>query len=106
MGKTFTSAPRCGDSIHSVISTESLTGTVFGIGQTEVKPPAAAAAVPVTMRLLVRLAGLAQVHVQIDEAGSDDEAARVEGLVGLAAQLARARATSATRPSRSSTSIS
>ena len=49
MGNTLTSAPRCGDCIQRVISAESFTGTVFGMAQTEVNPPAAAAAVPVTM---------------------------------------------------------
>ncbi len=46
MGKTFTTAPRSGACIHCVISAESLTGEVLGMGQIEVKPPAAAAAVP------------------------------------------------------------
>ena len=49
MGKTFTSAPRSGARIQRVISAESLTGTVLGMVQTEVNPPAAAAAVPVAM---------------------------------------------------------
>ncbi len=36
-------------SIQRVISAESLTGVVFGMAATAVKPPAAAAAVPVAM---------------------------------------------------------
>ena len=88
MGKTLTNAPRSGDCIQRVISGESLTGTVLGMAHTEVNPPAAAAAVPVAMVSLCGLAGLAQMHMQIDEAGSDDAAPGVEGASGLTAQLA------------------
>jgi len=49
IGKTRTTAPRSGACIQRVVSGESLTGLVFGIAATEVKPPAAAAAVPVAM---------------------------------------------------------
>ena len=52
---------------------ESFTGTVLGMAQTEVNPPAAAAAVPVAMVSLCA-AGLAQMHMQIDEPGGDDAA--------------------------------
>jgi hypothetical protein len=52
----------------------------------------------------VRLAGLAQVHVQIDEAGRDDQSASIEFLVRAALDLLGG-ATSATRPSFSSTSM-
>ena len=38
--------------------------------------------------LFVRLSGLTQVDVNINEAGRDDQSAGVEALVGLAAQLA------------------
>ncbi len=89
MGKTFTSAPRCGASIQRVISAESFTGTVFGMGQTEVNPPAAAAAVPVAIVSLCDWPGLAQMHMQIDQSGRDDGAARVQRLLRLAAQFAR-----------------
>ena len=41
--------------------------------------------------LLVGLSGLAQMHVQIDEAGSDDASLGVEAPLGLAAQLAGRR---------------
>ena len=49
MGKTLTMAPRSGcrnQATHSAVST---TGAVFGMVQTEVKPPAAAAAVPLAI---------------------------------------------------------
>ena len=49
MGKTRIWALRSGASIQRVISGESLTGMVLGMAQTEVNPPAAAAAVPVAM---------------------------------------------------------
>src|SRR4029077_827664 len=40
---------------------------------------------------LVSLAGLAQVHMQVDEAGSDDQPSRIEFLMRSAARLARRR---------------
>ncbi len=49
IGKTFTTAPRSGRCSHVTHSGESTTGCVFGMQQTEVNPPAAAAAVPVAM---------------------------------------------------------
>jgi hypothetical protein len=49
MGNTLTTAPRSGCRCHATHSGESTTGAVLGMVQTEVKPPAAAAAVPVTM---------------------------------------------------------
>ena len=57
IGNTFTSAPRSGDSIQRVISGESFTGTVLGMAQTEVNPPAAAAAVPVAIVSLCECPG-------------------------------------------------
>ena len=51
---------------------------MFGIAHTAVKPPAAAARVPGRDRLLVLAPGLAQVRVQVDEAGADDEALGVD----------------------------
>jgi hypothetical protein len=48
-GKTRTAAPRSGACIQRVISGESLTGVEFGMAATEVKPPAAAAAVPLAI---------------------------------------------------------
>ena len=49
MGKTLTVAPRAGSVIQAMISGVSATGEVLGIEQTAVKPPAAAAAVPVAI---------------------------------------------------------
>ena len=49
MGNTFTTAPRSGLRNHVTHSGVSTTGAVLGMVQTEVKPPAAAAAVPVAM---------------------------------------------------------
>src|ERR1035438_3190539 len=49
MANTLTTAPRSAWRSHSTHSTESTTGAVLGMVQTEVKPPAAAAAVPVAM---------------------------------------------------------
>ena len=49
MGKTFTTAPRSGCCSQVTHSGESTTGCVLGMQQTEVNPPAAAAAVPVAM---------------------------------------------------------
>ncbi len=46
--------------------------------QMDVKPPAAAAREPLSMVLGVLEAGLAQVHVHVDEAGRDDHAGGVE----------------------------
>src|SRR5271170_7105230 len=46
IGKTRIAALRSGACIHRVVSAESFTGTVFGMAQTVVNPPAAAAAVP------------------------------------------------------------
>ena len=54
----------------------SFTGIVFGMQATAVNPPATAAAVPRRDGFLVLLPRLAQVHVHVDQAGTDDEAAR------------------------------
>ena len=49
MGNTRASASRSGACIQRVVSAESLTGIVFGMAQTLVNPPAAAARVPLAM---------------------------------------------------------
>ncbi len=49
IGNTCALAPRSGLCIQRVISSESLTGMVFGMAHTLVNPPAAAAAVPLAM---------------------------------------------------------
>ena len=54
-------------------SGRSSAGVVLGIAQTAVKPPATAAEVPLTMVLLVLLAGDAQVDVEINQAGADGQ---------------------------------
>ena len=55
----------------------SIAGEVFGMRQTRVKPPCAAAAEPVATVSASSKPGLAEVRVQIDEAGRDDDCRRV-----------------------------
>ena len=71
----------------------SVTGSVLGMAQTAVNPPAAAAMRAGRDRLDVLLARLAQVHVQVDQPGRDDQAGRVEHLraVGRAEVAAHRR---------------
>ena len=71
---------------------------------TEVNPPAAAAAVPVGNGLFVILPGLAQVYMDVDEARSDNHSAGIEFFI-CNFGMEFGGAISATRPSRSSTSI-
>ena len=66
-----------------MIAALSLTGVVFGIGQTLVQPPATAAAQPDSDRLLMLLPRLAQMHVHVDKARSDEQPARVKDLTVL-----------------------
>ena len=54
----------------------SLTGVVFGMQATAVKPPATADGGAAGHRFLVLLSRLAQVHVHVDEARADDEPLR------------------------------
>ena len=89
IGKTLTSAPRSGDCIQRVISGESFTGTVLGIAQTEVNPPAAAAAVPVAIVSLCECPGSRRCTCISMSPGATMAAAHVERLLRLAAQLAR-----------------
>ena len=49
MGNTRALGLRSALCIHRVVSTESLTGIVFGMAHTLVNPPATAAAVPVAI---------------------------------------------------------
>ena len=49
---------------------------MFGIAQTVVNPPWAAAAEPGRDRLGVLVAGLSKVGVEVDEPGRDDDARR------------------------------
>ena len=53
-------------------------GVVLGIAQTVVNPPWAAAAEPGRDRLGVLVAGLAEVRVEVDEPGRDDDAVGVD----------------------------
>ena len=52
----------------------SIAGVVLGIRQTVVNPPCAAAATPGRDRLRVLVAGLAEVRVEVHEAGRDEHA--------------------------------
>ena len=62
---------------------ESIGGSVFGIAQTVVNPPRAAASVPVAIVSLCSKPGLAQMRVYVDEARTDDEARGVDGLAAV-----------------------
>ena len=74
----------------------SLTGLVFGMHATAVKPPATADGGAGRHRLLVLLSRLAQVHVHVDQPGHDDQAARhLDDLV--APSTGRSRPTRAMR---------
>ena len=73
-----TTLPREASSIHSSVDTESFTGTVFGIATTLVNPPAAAAAVPVAIDLLVGLPGLPQMHMHIHQPRRDNASAHID----------------------------
>jgi hypothetical protein len=55
--------------------------------QTEVKPPSGSGCGAGGNRFFVALSGLAQVNMQVDESRSNDQTARIELLVGAAADL-------------------
>ena len=82
-------------------SAVSVTGSVLAIASTAVKPPSAAAAVPVRDGLGVLAARLAQVGVQVDEAGQRDQAVGVDD---LGAGVGARSPTSAITPSSTSRS--
>ena len=65
---------------------------MLGIATTATKPPAAAARVPRVEVLLVLLAGHAQVHVRVDEAGQQVAALAVDHLGALRRLEAAGRA--------------
>ena len=90
MGKTRTDAPRSGACIQRVISGESFTGMVLGMAATDGKAARRRRRRARGDGLLVALAGLAQVHVHVDEAGRNGQAGCVQnlGAFGLF-QLAR-----------------
>ena len=86
MGQTRTAAEAAARStMPRVTEALSFTGCVFGMQQTAVNPPRAAARVPVSIVSDKFLAGLAQMAVKIDEAGSDDQAFGVEDLGAVGA---------------------
>ena len=109
IGKTRIAAPRSGLSIQRVVSGESLTGTVLGIAQTLVNPPAAAAAVPVAMVSLYPWPGSRRWTWISTSPGATINP--VASIVSAFSCLARdfslpGESTAATRPSRSSRSRS
>src|SRR5271157_3061513 len=105
MGKTFTSAPRSGARIQRVISAESFTGTVLGMAQTEVNPPAAAAAVPVALVSLWACPGSRRCTCRSMKPGATMHPFALKLRLAWPRSFPGA-ATAATRPSRRSTSIS
>jgi hypothetical protein len=70
-------------------------GSVFGMSNTVVTPPNAAAAVPLAQVFLVGIAGIAKMHVNVDRAGQDMKTGRVERLAagGIASGAPIARIT-------------
>ena len=76
---------------------ESFTGRVLGMQQTSTKPPAAAAREAARDVLLVLLAGLAQVRVQVDEAGQEPCAGALDDPHALARGRGRRAASRPTR---------
>ena len=71
---------------------------VFGMSNTVVTPPNAAAAGAAREVLLVRIAGIAEMHVHVDRAGQHVQAGRVDGLA-CAAGIASAAPTARILPS-------
>jgi len=64
--------------MNRVTEALSFTGFVFGMQQTAVNPPRAAARVPVSMVSEDSCPGSRRLHVDIDKTGSDDQAAGVK----------------------------
>src|SRR5208282_3337753 len=107
IGKTLTTAVRSGLRSHSTDSTESTTGTVLGMVQTEVKPPAAAAAVPVAIVSLYAWPGSRRCACRSMKPGAtmSPRASNFSAFSSTPALILLGGATSATRPSFSSTSM-
>ena len=79
MGQTRTCAAAAARStMERVTDALSFTGCVLGMQQTAVNPPRAAARVPVSMVSEISWPGSRKMAMQIDEAGSDDQAGGVE----------------------------
>ena len=104
MANTLTTAPRSGCRSHSIHSTESTTGTVLGMVQTEVKPPAAAAAVPVAIVSLCAWPGSRKCTCRSMKPGATTSP-RASNFSSAPPLILLGGATSATRPSFSSTSM-
>ena len=105
MGNRRTTASRSGACIQRVISAESFTGLVLGMAQTAVKPPAAAAAVPVAMVSLCGWPGSRRCTCRSMKPGATMQPFALSVSFGEAFSMPGA-ASSATRPSRSRTSMS
>ena len=67
-------------------------GIVFGMSNTVVTPPKAAAMVPLREVFLLRIAGIAEVHMHVDRAGQHVHAGDIDGLASRAASRRRADA--------------
>ena len=81
IGKTFASCARCACSMMKRVTAGlSFTGSVLGIAQMLVQPPATAAAAPLAIVSLYSAPRLAQVRVKIDETRRDDQTGRVQHL--------------------------
>jgi hypothetical protein len=98
VGSTLTTASRrTASRMNWIVPALSAGGVVLGMQTTVVNPPAAAALEPVADRLLVRLAGLAEVDVDVDEPGR--QATRPLASILLAFASSRRRERPTIRPS-------
>src|ERR1700691_4262356 len=104
MANTLTTAPRAGWRSQSIHSTESTTGIVLGMVQTEVNPPAAAAAVPVAIVSFCAWPGSRRCTCRSMKPGAT-MSPRASNFSSALPLILLGAATSATRPSFSSTSI-
>ena len=66
-----------------------MVGKVFGMSNTVVTPPNAAAAVPLREIFLLRIAGIAEMDVNVDGAGQNMQPARIQRLPGRRHRLRR-----------------
>ncbi len=99
--KSTEESRRAASSLASKAAPSAVGGVEFsGMSKYALKPPAASAALPVRMPFPVRAAGLVEVHVRVQAAGEDVQAARVD----LARAVRSSGATSAITPSPTPTS--